>query len=105
MSKLSYIFLILIFIQILHPSSGAPKRGGRGRPANTRGGGSRGAGSSVVGESSAGSSSSVNETQNQIPLVSEVLKDIADIRDYMDCFRLLDHITEHPEDYHNIEQV
>jgi len=105
MSKLSYIFLLLIFSQILHPSSGAPKRGGRGRPANTRGGGSRGAGSSVVGESSAGSSSSVNETQNQIPLVSEVLKDIADIRDYMDCFRLLDHITEHPEDYHNIEQV
>uniref|UniRef100_A0A915N7A9 Uncharacterized protein n=1 Tax=Meloidogyne javanica TaxID=6303 RepID=A0A915N7A9_MELJA len=87
MSKLSYIFLILIFSQILHPSSGGSKRGGRSRPSNTRGGGSRGAGSSAVGE------------------ISEVLKDIADIRDYLDCFRLLDHITEHPEDYHNIEQV
>uniref|UniRef100_A0A914M7F9 Uncharacterized protein n=1 Tax=Meloidogyne incognita TaxID=6306 RepID=A0A914M7F9_MELIC len=104
MSKLSYIFLILIFIQILHSSSGSPKHGGRGKPSNTRGGGSRGVGSSAVGESSAGSSSSANEAQNQIPLVKEVLKDIADIRDYMDCFRLINYVTEHPEDYHNIEQ-
>uniref|UniRef100_A0A915NVS0 Uncharacterized protein n=1 Tax=Meloidogyne floridensis TaxID=298350 RepID=A0A915NVS0_9BILA len=73
-------------------------RGGRGRPSNTRGGGSRGVGSIAVGESSAGSSSSANEAQNQIPLVKEVLKDIADNRDYMDCFRLINHITQHPED-------
>uniref|UniRef100_A0A915MZA1 Uncharacterized protein n=1 Tax=Meloidogyne javanica TaxID=6303 RepID=A0A915MZA1_MELJA len=88
MSKSFYIFLLLIFVQILHSSSGGPKRGGRGRPSNTKGGGSRGAGSGVVGE------------------IKEVLKDVADFSDYKDCIGLINHITQHPEDAStNIKQV
>uniref|UniRef100_A0A915M1U6 Uncharacterized protein n=1 Tax=Meloidogyne javanica TaxID=6303 RepID=A0A915M1U6_MELJA len=112
MSKTLNFLFCLTFILILLPSANSGGRGGRGgrgrrtghRGSTSSGDGSRGVGSSAVGESSAGSSSSANEAQNQIPLVKEVLKDIADIRDYMDCFRLINYVTEHPEDYHNIEQ-